>query len=137
MTENNRSSFFNLHTHGFVRVATGTPALRVADPAFNVDRAIEMLRTASAKKSSLLLFPELALSGYAIDDLLQQSALLDAVEAAVAELCNASRELGPIVFIGAPVRAGGRLYNAALAIHRGRLLCCVSQDLSAELSRVL
>ena len=81
-----------------------------------------MLRTASAKKSSLLLFPELALSGYAIDDLLQQSALLDAVEAAVAEFCNASRELAPIVFIGAPVRAGGRLYNAALAIHRGRLL---------------
>jgi NAD+ synthase (glutamine-hydrolysing) len=120
--QNAPDPFFNLHSHGFVRVAAAAPLLRIGDPAFNVARTLDMLRLAAARGASLVLFPELGVSGYSIDDLLQQSALLDAVDAAVAELCRASRELAPLFFVGAPVRAGGRLYNAALAVHRGRLL---------------
>ena len=67
-------------------------------------------------------FPELALSAYAIDDLLMQDVLLDAVEAAVDELVAESGELMPLLLVGAPVRHAGRIYNAALAIHRGQLL---------------
>ncbi|PWB84101.1 MAG: NAD(+) synthase, partial [Methylocystaceae bacterium] len=75
--------FFSLHTHGFVRVAVAGPRSRVADPAFNVARTIETAREADRRGASLVLFPELGLSSYAIDDLLQQSALLQAVEAAL------------------------------------------------------
>ncbi len=116
------SAFHNLHTHGFVRAAAGAPRLRVADPDFNLAETLAMARDAAAQGASVVLFPELGLSGYAIDDLLQQAALLEAVERAVAALLDASRDLAPVLFVGAPVRAGGRLYNAALAIHRGRLL---------------
>jgi NAD+ synthase (glutamine-hydrolysing) len=116
------NAFHNIHTHGFVRAAACAPRLRVADPAFNVAETIAMARHASARGASIVLFPELGLSAYAIDDLLQQSALLDAVECAVAELIDATREMAPVVYVGAPVRSGGRLYNAALALHRGRLL---------------
>lgn len=122
MAASTSSSFFNLHTHGFVRVAVGVPALRVADPAFNVARTLEMVQEAAARDASLVLFPELGLSGYAIDDLLHQSALLDAVEYAVADLCAATRDLRLVIFVGAPVRAGDRLYNAALALHRGKVV---------------
>lgn len=122
MTGNPSASFFNLHTHGFVRVAAGTPALRVADPAFNAARTGDMARSAAHEGASLVLFPELGLSGYAIDDLLHQSALLDGVERAFADLAAATRDCAPLIFVGAPVRAGDRLYNAALALHRGRLL---------------
>ncbi|WP_237214358.1 NAD(+) synthase [Falsiroseomonas oryziterrae] len=114
--------FHNLHTHGFLRAGACAPRLRVADPAFNVAETLAMARRAHAEGVSVMLFPELGLSGYAIDDLLQQSALLEAVERAVAELLEESIGLGPVLFVGVPVRAGGRLYNAALAIHRGRLL---------------
>ena len=69
-----------------------------------------------------MVFPELGLSAYAIDDLLQQSALLEAVEKALADLLAKTRDLTILIFVGAPVRAEGRLYNAALALHRGRLL---------------
>lgn len=114
--------FFSLHSHGFVRVAVAGPRTRVADPAFNVARTIEMAREADAKGASLVLFPELGLSSYAIDDLLHQAALLDAVEAAIGELLEASRALHPLIAVGAPLRWRGRLYNCALILRRGEIL---------------
>ena len=114
--------FFSLHSHGFVRVAVAGPRTRVADPAFNVARTIEMAREADARGASLVLFPELGLSSYAIDDLLHQTALLDAVEAAIAQLLEASRALHPLIAVGAPLRWRGRLYNCALIVRRGEIL---------------
>ncbi|MFO1124912.1 MAG: NAD(+) synthase [Methylocystis sp.] len=114
--------FYCLHTHGFVRVAVATPRVRVADPAFNVARTIELARDADKHGASLVLFPELGLSSYAIDDLLHQEALLDAVEAALAELVEVSQGIHPLIIVGAPLRHRGRLYNCGVAILRGRLL---------------
>ncbi|MBG0812145.1 NAD(+) synthase [Methylosinus sp. H3A] len=117
--------FFSLHSHGFVRVAVAGPRTRVADPAFNVARTIEMAREADAKGVSLVLFPELGLSSYAIDDLLHQTALLDAVESAIGELLEASRALHPLIAVGAPLRWRGRLYNCALILRRGEILAVI------------
>jgi NAD+ synthase (glutamine-hydrolysing) len=114
--------FYCLHTHGFVRVAVATPRVRVADPAFNVARTIELARDADKHGASLVLFPELGMSSYAIDDLLQQEALLDAVDAALVELVEASRGIHPLIVVGAPLRHRGRLYNCAVAILRGSVL---------------
>src|SRR3546814_531282 len=71
---------------------------------------------------ALMVFPELGLSGYSIDDLLLQRALLDDVEARLLELVEASRALRPVMLVGAPLRREGRLYNCAIAVHRGRIL---------------
>jgi NAD+ synthase (glutamine-hydrolysing) len=114
--------FYCLHTHGFVRVAVATPNVRVADPAFNVARTIELAREADHHGASLVLFPELGLSSYAIDDLLQQEALLGAVDAALIELVEASRGVHPLIVVGAPLRHRGRLYNCGVAILRGQVL---------------
>lgn len=115
-------SFHNIHTHGFVRIACGAPSLKVADPVFNVAQTLVLLRRAHERSAALALFPELGVSAYAIDDLLQQNALLDAVLAALDTLVEASRELSPVAIVGAPLRVGGRLFNCAVAIHRGRIL---------------
>ncbi|HEY8124659.1 MAG TPA: NAD(+) synthase [Methylocystis sp.] len=114
--------FYCLHTHGFVRVAVATPNVRVADPAFNVARTIELARDADKHGASLVLFPELGLSSYAIDDLLQQEALLDAVDVALVDLVEATQGIHPLIVVGAPLRHRGRLYNCAVAILRGRVL---------------
>ena len=71
---------------------------------------------------ALAVFPELAISGYAIDDLLLQGAVHDGVIRAIDRLIGASEALMPLILVGAPLRHAGRLYNCALAIHRGRLL---------------
>ncbi|MFM8860134.1 MAG: nitrilase-related carbon-nitrogen hydrolase, partial [Methylocystis sp.] len=111
--------FFCLHNHGFIRAAVATPQLKVAEPAFNAAKIIEMSQQADQQAASVVLFPELGLSAYAIDDLLQQDVLLLAVERGLEEIIKASAHLKPIIIVGAPLRYHGRLYNCAVAIFRG------------------
>lgn len=118
-------SFHNIHAHGFVRIACAAPRLGVADPAFNVGETLRQLREADERGASLALFPELGISAYAIDDLLQQNALLDGVIAALGRLVEASLSLRPVAVVGAPLRVDGRLFNCAVAIHRGTILAVV------------
>jgi NAD+ synthase (glutamine-hydrolysing) len=116
------SNFQSPYRHGFARVAACTVPVSLADPVANADAILETARDCHRQSVALAVFPELGLSGYAIGDLLHQAALLDAVEKATAGLLRRSRDLRPLLLIGAPVRCCGGLYNCALALHRGRLL---------------
>src|SRR5689334_1274453 len=100
------------HSHGFARVAAATPRVRVADPSFNAQETIALAREADAAGLDLVVFPELGISSYAIDDLHLQDALLDAVEDALVQLVDASRSIAPLLLVGAPGRRRGRLYNS-------------------------
>src|SRR3954454_6878035 len=115
-------SFLSIYRHGFARVAACPTRCILADPAANAAEILRVARTCHDRAVALAVFPELALSGYAIEDLLLQDALLDAVESAVDEIVTASAGLLPMLLAGAPLRHLGRVYNTALVIHRGRLL---------------
>ncbi len=115
-------AFLSIYRQGFVRVAACRPRCRAADPTFNLAQTMELAREGDAQAVALMVFPELGLSGYSIDDLLLQRALLDEVEARIIDLVEASRTLRPVLLVGAPLRREGRLYNCAVAIHRGRIL---------------
>ena len=115
-------NFRSLYRHGFARVAACTHVSALADPAANAASILGLAREVSARGAALAVFPELALSAYAIDDLLLQDPLLDAVERAARDVIAASADLLPLLLVGAPLRHAGRVYNCALAIHRGRLL---------------
>ena len=114
--------FFSPYSHDFVRVGVCVPRIEPADPTFNVDRTLELLERAEAAKVALLAFPELGISAYAIDDLLLQDALLEAVHAQIGRLLEQSRKRAVTFVIGAPLMDGGRLYNCAVVIHRGEVL---------------
>lgn len=114
--------FHSIYTHGFVRVAVCVPHVRVAEPGFNVDRTIELAREASRRHAVVALFPELGISAYSNDDLFQQDALLEAVEAGLANVVAASEGLTPVLLVGAPLRFNGQLFNCAVVVHRGRVL---------------
>ncbi len=120
--------FLNLYTHGFVRVAACAPIVAPADPTANADRILKFWREADAEKAAVLLTPELSLTGYAIDDLLLQDALLGATEAAIEQLKEQSKKLFPILIVGAPIRLRGALYNCAVLIHRGEVLGVVPKS---------
>lgn len=120
--------FFDMHTHGFVRVATSTPKVRTADVAYNCEGIIEEAQRAHAAHVDLLLYPELSLSSYAIDDLHMQEALLDEVERSIETVRKASAKLTPVLVIGAPLRRKGRLYNCAVVIARGQVLGAVPKS---------
>ncbi len=88
----------------------------------NAAAILRLAQSCATDGAVLAVFPELSVSGYAIDDLLLADALLDATELALADLIRRSVDLLPMVVVGAPLRHGARLYNCAVAIHRGRLL---------------
>ncbi len=121
-------SFFSPYRHEFVRIAAGVPRVDVANPRFNADETLLLLRQGDEQRIAVMVFPELGLSSYAIDDLLHQDALLDAVEAAIGRLLAESAALFPAFAVGAPVRVGHRLYNCAVIIHRGRILGVVPKS---------
>ena len=120
--------FYALHSHGFVRAAVCTPRVAPGDPGFNAAETLELAREGHARGVDLMLFPELGLSAYAIDDLLLQDALLRRVDAEIARLAQASLELTPVLVVGAPVQQAGRLYNCAVVISKGRVLGVVPKS---------
>jgi NAD+ synthase (glutamine-hydrolysing) len=117
-----RERFDSIYSHGFIRAAVCIPSLRVADPAFNLERTLALARQASKAKVAVALFPELGLSAYSNDDLFHQDALLDASKAAVAQLVKASAGLTPVLVVGAPLMFEAKLFNCAVVIYRGRML---------------
>ena len=128
MAKGDTHPFYDLHTHGFVRVATATPRTRTADVAYNAQGILEQAGKAHEQGVDLLLYPELCLSSYAIDDLHLQTALLEAVERHLSDIVEASERLSPVLVIGAPLRRNGRIYNCAIAITQGRILGVVPKS---------
>ena len=120
--------FFSPYAHEFVRIAACVPRLAVADPIYNGEQTLALLKRGHDQSVGLMVFPELGISAYAIDDLLLQDALLDAVQAELTALVEASRDLFPAFAVGAPLRYDGRLYNCAVVIHRGKVLGVVPKS---------
>lgn len=116
------SPFHSPATHGFVRVAAATPVVHTADPAANADEHIALIRQAADQGADLIVFPELSLSGYAIDDLLMQDALLNEVERRLSVLAEVADQAGVIAVVGAPLRNGDALYNCAVVLGSGSVL---------------
>jgi len=117
-----RSDFFNLYAHGFARVAVATPLVRVGDPQYNAASTLALMEQAAKEKAVLAVFPELGLSAYSCEDLFHQQALLEACEAALAELLARTRNLPVAALVGVPLAVDGLLYNCAALLARGRLV---------------
>ncbi|MFG6490938.1 NAD(+) synthase [Microbacterium sp. P03] len=120
--------FESAYRHGFARVAACTIPVAIADPVRNADAVLAAAGACDADAVSVAVFPELCLTGYAIDDLVLQDAVLDATVAAVERLVEASESLLPVLVVGAPLRHRNRLYNCAVVIHRGELLGVVPKS---------
>ena len=114
--------FYSAYDQGFARVAAVTLPVAIADPATNAQRVIEQARVCHEDGVAVAIFPELCLTGYSIDDLFLQDTLLDSTLAAIAEVVEGSRELRPVLVIGAPLVKGNRVYNCAVVVHAGEVL---------------
>ncbi|MBU3805979.1 MAG: NAD(+) synthase [Candidatus Fournierella pullistercoris] len=111
--------------YGFVKVASGTPEVRVADCRFNASATVEMMRTAAQQGVEVLCLPELGLTGYTCQDLFLQPTLQQAALDALEQVLSETKELGLVCTVGLPVRFEGKLYNCAAVIQQGNLLALV------------
>jgi len=132
VTEPHTPPFASIYRHGFVRVAAAVPRVHIGDPAANADQIIKLARAASGESAALVVFPELGLTSYTSDDLFRQQALHDGVQQGLAKIVEASRDLHPVLAVGAPLPAEQGLFNAAVVIHRGRVLGCVPKSYLPE-----
>ena len=107
---------------GFIKVAAGTPEIRVADCAYNARQCIALIREAQGQGVKVLALPELCLTGYTCGDLFFQDTLLRGAEDALGQVLEATRPVDMLVALGLPVRAEGKLYNCAAVLCRGELL---------------
>ena len=111
--------FRSAYDQGFARVAAVTLPVTLADPAANAAAVIARARRLGEEGVCLAVFPELGLTGYSIDDLLLSDVLLRETLAAIETIRAASAGFLPAIVVGAPLRAGGRLFNCAVVIAGG------------------
>ena len=118
----------SVYANGFARVAGAVPVLTLAEPAVNAARTVELATQAADDGACLVVFPELGLCGYSVDDLFHQDALLDGCRVALDDIVAASAGLKPVLCVGLPMRVGDGLYNCAAVIHDGAVLGVVPKS---------
>lgn len=107
---------------GFLRAAAASIPVAVADPRRNAAAICARIDQAHRAHAALLVLPELCVTGYTCGDLFLSALLLDAAEEALLNICAHTQNCDPVVVLGVPLRAGGKLYNCAAVLHRGRIL---------------
>src|SRR5262245_18482096 len=108
--------------HGFLRVGATVPALRVADCAYNAERIIGLMARAEAEGVAVLVFPELALTGYTCADLFHQATLQKGAREALARVVAGTSAFAGLAVVGLPVAVDDQIFNCAAVLHRGRVL---------------
>lgn len=108
--------------HGFVKVAAATPDIRVADVAYNQEQICRLIDETASEGAKIVVFPELALTGYTCGDLFTQDVLLEQARKAICQVAAATEEKDALIFVGMPLAVEGELYNVAAALNRGKIL---------------
>ena len=108
--------------YGFIRVGAVVPELKVANPKFNVEKIVEMIKDASKKEIGVLVFPELSITGYTCADLFMQDCLLKEALGGLERIKEETKKLPLVVIVGAPLKVGNQLYNCAVLLQKGHIL---------------
>jgi len=116
---------------GFIRVTAAMPRVHVAAPAANASEIVRLCEQAASEQSSVIVFPELCVTGYTCADLFGQNYLLNDAEQAVADILAKTAHIEAMIVIGTPVRYAGRLYNCAVAVRAGKILGIVPKSYMA------
>ena len=107
---------------GFVKAASATPAIRVADPVYNAQVICEQMEEAVSHGAKIVVFPELCITGYTCGDLFLQNLLLEEAKEALLRIAAWTAKQDAVVLVGLPVEKDGRLYNVAAVLHHGNIL---------------
>ena len=106
----------------FIRIACAVPAVRVGDTAKNAEDICAYIEKADARQADIVLFPELALTGYSCQDLFFQDTLWTGVQQGIRKIAGYTKNYPNVTaVVGLPVRTGMRMYNCAAVISRGKI----------------
>ncbi len=111
-----------LKEYGFVRAGAACPRLKIGHPAYNTVKMQELLEEKKALGLQVVVFPELAVTGYTCADLFHQTGLLLEAEKELGIMIESTSRLDMVIAVGMPVRADNQLFNCAVVFNRGRIL---------------
>lgn len=111
--------------HGFIKTAAAVPQIRTADPMYNAEQIISLMKKAVKAGAGVIAFPELCITGYTCGDLFLQDRLLDESRMALEQIRKATQRSDALVFVGFPLEWEGKLYNTAAVLQSGELLCFI------------
>jgi len=114
--------------YGFLRVACVSPELVLGDCKTNVDRIIEKSKSISSDKVSVLVFPELSITGYTCSDLFFQKALQNSAIRELERLVKESEAISSVILVGLPLARADGIYNCAAVIFEGKLLALIAKS---------
>lgn len=113
----------NWASFGFSRATALLSRLDLGKPLANADRLIPLFEQESKKGSSVIMTPELGLTGYTCEDLFHTETLIHETESALKRIVHASMGYSGLWVIGAPLRLpDGRFFNGAFAVSSGKIL---------------
>ncbi len=121
------------HELGYLRIGAAVPVLRVADVDFNVTAIIELIRKARQEGVQALSFPEMAITGYTLGDLVQHQALLTKAEEGLGKILAESTDNPMIVIVGMPLSVEQKIFNCAVGNQCRTYPRSNTQDLFAQL----
>lgn len=116
----------------FIRTAAASLKLRVADPEYNADEIINIIKEADSKGVKLLLTPELSISAYTCADLFFSSSLLDKCEQSLKRILDTSQNIDMTVILGMPIANGSCIFNCAVVINKGKVIGAVPKTYIAN-----
>lgn len=116
---------YSLSSLSYLRVASVSPEIRVADVDFNTKEILRIYAELIGKGVQVVCFPELCISGYTCGDLFFQHALLGAVRNAIHQLAEATSQYGGVMLVGAPIQHKGQLYNCAVVLNQGKVVAVI------------
>jgi len=117
-----------MNSHGFFRVAVASPRMEVGDGGQNSKEIAAVFQNAVTSRASVVVFPELSLTGYTCADLFYQRALLSATLDELKQLAAATANQPALLVVGLPLEVKGRLFNFAALLGKGRVLGLVPKQ---------
>ena len=111
--------------HGFIKAATMTPKIRVADPVYNAAQISTGIKEAVGKGAKIIVFPELCITGYTCGDLFLQELLLAQAREALHTVMDAAQGSDALIFVGLPLEKDHKLYNVAAVLQNGEVLAFI------------
>jgi NAD+ synthase (glutamine-hydrolysing) len=114
--------------YGYYRVASAVNKTTVANPAKNAEEVIKLIQEAHTKEVSVVVFPELTLTGYTASDLLLNQTLLASQNETLTHILEKTEAINTIAIIGIAVLEADRLYNCAAVVQSGNILGVVPKS---------
>lgn len=106
----------------FIRIACAVPAVKVADVEKNTQDICDYMAKADGQGVDVVVFPEMALTGYTCGDLFFQDTLLERTRLGLRRIAEASREYPRLTaVVGLPLVLAGQLYNCGAVISSGKV----------------